>query len=79
MSSAQLAIAWVRAKAAAQNVTIIPLMGARTRKHLVDALSSLDVSLNASEVASLEAALPAGQVAGTRYAEALMAMLDSEK
>ncbi len=79
VSSAQLAIAWVRAKGAAQNVTIIPTIGARTRKQLVDALSSLDVSLDASEIAALEAAVPASRVAGTRYPEAQMAILDSEK
>src|SRR5690349_8249390 len=79
VSPAQLAIAWVRAKGAAQNATIIPTIGARTRKQLVDALSSLEVSLDASAVASLEAAVPASQVAGTRYPEAQMAILDSER
>lgn len=79
VSPVQLAIAWVRAKGAAQNVTILPTMGARTRKQLAEVLSSLDVSLDAAEIASLEAAVPASQVAGTRYAEALMASLDSEK
>ncbi|HJQ27361.1 MAG TPA: aldo/keto reductase [Blastocatellia bacterium] len=79
VTAAQLAIAWVRAKGAAQGVTIIPTIGARTRQHLVDALPSLDVSLDASEVAALETAVPASQVAGTRYAEDHMAMLDSER
>jgi aryl-alcohol dehydrogenase-like predicted oxidoreductase len=79
MSSAQLAIAWVRAKGAAQNTTIIPTIGARTRKQLADALSSLDVFLEASDVAALEAAVPASQVAGTRYPESGMATLDSER
>lgn len=79
VSPAQLAIAWVRAKGAAQNVTIVPTMGARTRKQLEDALSGLDVSLDPSEVAALEAAVPANAVAGTRYPEAGMAMLDSER
>src|SRR5207245_3825580 len=37
VSPAQLAIAWVRAKGATQNVTIIPTIGARTRRQLVDA------------------------------------------
>jgi len=78
-SSAQLAIAWVRAKGAAQNVTIIPTMGARTCKQLEDALSSLDIALDASEIAALEAAVPASHVAGTRYPEDHMAMLDSER
>jgi len=79
VSPAQLAIAWVRAKGATQNVTIIPTIGARTRRQLVDALSSLDVSLDASEIAALEAAVPASRVAGTRYPETQMAILDSEK
>jgi aryl-alcohol dehydrogenase-like predicted oxidoreductase len=79
VTSAQLAIAWVRAKAASQGTTIVPVVGARTRKQLSDALSSLDISLEASEVAALEAAVPADQVAGPRYPEAHLAMLDSEK
>jgi len=79
VSPAQLAIAWVRAKGEAQNVTIIPLMGARTRKQIGEALSSLEVSLDASEVAALEAAVPASQIGGTRYPEALMKTLDSER
>jgi aryl-alcohol dehydrogenase-like predicted oxidoreductase len=72
-------VAWVRAKGAAQNVTIVPTMGARTRAQLTDALSALDVSLDASEVAALEAAVPADQVAGTRYPGPAMATLDSER
>jgi aryl-alcohol dehydrogenase-like predicted oxidoreductase len=76
---AQLAIAWVRAKGVAQNVTIIPTLGARTRAQLADALAGLDVTLSPSEVAALEEAVPATAVAGTRYATPLMAALDSEK
>jgi aryl-alcohol dehydrogenase-like predicted oxidoreductase len=76
---AELAIAWVRAKAVAQNVTLIPTMGARNRTQLADALAGLDLTLTATEVAALEAALPATKVAGTRYAAPLMTTLDSEK
>jgi aryl-alcohol dehydrogenase-like predicted oxidoreductase len=76
---AQLAIAWVRAKAEAQKVTLIPTLGARTRAQLADALAGLDLSLSPDEVASLEAVVPAGEVAGMRYAAPLMAMLDSER
>ena len=79
VSPAQLAIAWVRAKGVAQGVTILPTLGARTRKQLADTLSSLQVSLSEAEVAELEAAVPASQVAGTRYAAAGMATLDSER
>ncbi len=60
-------------------MTIVPTIGARTRKQIGDALASLDLSLDPSDVAALEAAVPASQVAGTRYGEALMAPLDGEK
>ncbi len=76
---AQLAVAWVRAKGAAQGVTIVPTLGARTRAQLTDALAGLDITLGADEVAALEAAVPAAEVAGTRYAAPQMATLDSER
>ncbi|MCE9574523.1 MAG: aldo/keto reductase [Deltaproteobacteria bacterium] len=76
---AALAIAWARAKGAAQGVTIVPTVGSRTRAQLADALAGLDVTLRADEIAALEAAVPAEAVAGTRYAAPLMAALDSER
>ena len=76
---AQLAIAWVRAKAAAQRVTIVPTLGSRTRIQLADALAALDLALSADEIRTLEEAVPADGVAGTRYAAPLMAALDSER
>jgi aryl-alcohol dehydrogenase-like predicted oxidoreductase len=69
---AQIAVAWVLAKGAAQGVTIIPTMGARTRAQLADSLAGLEVALT-------EAAVPASEVAGTRYAAMQMAGLDSER
>ena len=69
----------MRAKGIAQNVTIVPTIGARTRAQLADALAGLDVTLTPTEVAALEAAVPATAVAGTRYVAPQMAMLDSEK
>jgi aryl-alcohol dehydrogenase-like predicted oxidoreductase len=79
VTPAQLAIAWVRAKGSAQGVTVLPTIGARTRQQLADALSGLEVSLSPSDVAALEAAVPASEVAGTRYPAPAMAGLDSEK
>ncbi|WP_437298282.1 aldo/keto reductase [Sorangium sp. So ce426] len=75
----QLAVAWVRAKGAAQGVTVIPTMGARTRKQLDDALAGLEIALAPSDLAELEAAVPAEAIAGTRYPAPMMAMLDSER
>ena len=76
---AHLAIAWVRARAAAQGVTIVPTLGSRTRAQLADALAALDLTLTADDVAQLEATVPAGEVAGTRYGASQMGMLDSER
>jgi len=72
---AQLAIAWVRAKGR----SIVPLLGARTRAQLADAIAAVEIRLTPDEVAALEAAVPASAVAGTRYAEAQMRHLDSER
>ncbi|HVR61023.1 MAG TPA: aldo/keto reductase, partial [Polyangia bacterium] len=76
LTAAQLAIAWVRAKAAGGNVAIIPTIGARKPAQLADALAALDVTLAPEEVATLEAAVPASAVAGDRYATPQMATLD---
>jgi aryl-alcohol dehydrogenase-like predicted oxidoreductase len=79
VTPAQLAIAWVRGKAAAQRATIVPLLGSRTPAQLGDAIAGLDVALSAAELAALEAAVPAADVAGTRYPTPMMATLDSER
>jgi aryl-alcohol dehydrogenase-like predicted oxidoreductase len=71
----RLAIAWVLTK----GPMIVPLVGARTRKQLEESLGALDVSLSAEDVARLEAAVPASAVAGTRYDEHQMRILDSER
>jgi len=74
VSVAQIAIAWV----AAQGDDIIPLIGARRRDRLAEALGALDVTLTSGDLAAIEAAVPKDAVAGTRYAAAQMAHLDSE-
>ncbi|MGH8156776.1 MAG: aldo/keto reductase [Rhodanobacter sp.] len=74
-SVAQLAIAWVLAR----GEDIVPLVGARTRQRLAEALGALDVSLDASDLAAIERVIPPDAAAGDRYAAAQMAMLDSER
>lgn len=71
---AQIAIAWV----AAQGEDIVPLVGARQRTRLQEALGSLGVALSADDLAAIERAVPKGAAAGERYAAAQMAHLDSE-
>lgn len=75
ISTSQLCIAWALAK----GEHVVPLVGARTRAQLSDALGALDVGLTPDEVAQIEAAVPADAAAGSRYAEAQMRMLDSER
>jgi len=72
---AQLAIAWALSK----GEDIVPLVGARRRDRLDEALGALDIHLTADEVAAIEAAVPASAVAGPRYDSHGMAMLDSER
>jgi len=74
-SPSRLAIAWVLAK----GPSIVPLIGARTRQQLEESLGALDVALSPDDVARLEAAVPATAVAGTRYHEDQMRILDSER
>ena len=71
---AQLAIAWV----AAQGEDILPVIGARRRDQLDEALGALALRLSPADLAAIEAAVPKGAAAGERYAPAQMAMLDSE-
>jgi len=74
ITSAQLAIAWVLAKGG----NIIPVIGARTRAQLDESLKALEVVLSSEDFATIENAIPASQVAGTRYGEPQMKQLDSE-
>jgi aryl-alcohol dehydrogenase-like predicted oxidoreductase len=74
-SPAQLAIAWV----AAQGNDIVPLVGARRRDRLTEALGALEVKLQPSHLAELAKAFPPGVAAGERYPEAQLAHMDSER
>lgn len=71
----QLAIAWVLAK----SETIVPVIGARTRAQLAESLGALRVELSPEDLSRIEHAIPASAVAGTRYDEHQMKMLDSER
>ena len=69
---AQLALAWVLA----QGDDIIPIPGTRRIRNLDENLGALDVKLSVNELAVIEQAFPASAVAGTRYPEKFMALLD---
>jgi aryl-alcohol dehydrogenase-like predicted oxidoreductase len=73
-SVAQIAIAWVLSR----GEDIVPLIGARRRDRLQEALGALELELSADDLSQIEQAVPAGAAAGERYPEAQMAQLDSE-
>ncbi|WP_309088347.1 aldo/keto reductase [Phenylobacterium sp.] len=75
VTPAQAAIAW----AASRGDDIVPLVGARRRERLAEALGALEAKLSPEALASIEAAVPKGAASGERYPTQQMAMLDSER
>ena len=75
VSAATLAIAWALAK----GDFILPVIGARKRSQLRDALAAVQLTLSAADLQRLEAAVPEEAVKGTRYHEPQMKNLDSER
>jgi len=73
-TTAQLAIAWVLSRGR----DIVPLLGTKRRDRLQEALGGVELSLSEADLAAIEAAVPADQVAGDRYDAPQMASLDSE-
>jgi len=75
VSVAQLAIAWVLSR----GDNIVPLVGARRREQLQEALDSLQARLDAADFSRIEHAVPHDAAAGERYNAHQMAHLDSER
>jgi aryl-alcohol dehydrogenase-like predicted oxidoreductase len=64
----QLALAWVLHK----GDDIIPIPGTKRIKYLEQNAGAANITLTPQEIAELDAALPPGAAAGTRYPEAAM-------
>jgi aryl-alcohol dehydrogenase-like predicted oxidoreductase len=75
LTVAQLAIAWV----ASRGDDVFPLIGARRRDQLAEGLGAVDLQLTPDQLRQIEGAVPPGAAAGTRYPDAQMAVLDSER
>jgi aryl-alcohol dehydrogenase-like predicted oxidoreductase len=65
VTTAQLALAWVLH----QGDFIVPIPGVRKVKHLEDNVGAVDVAFNPKELAAITAAVPKEAVAGKRYTE----------
>jgi aryl-alcohol dehydrogenase-like predicted oxidoreductase len=74
-SVAQVAIAWVLHR----GEDVVPVIGARRRDRLEEALGALELTLDDDALARIETAIPAGAAAGDRYPAAQMSHLDSER
>ena len=67
-TAAQLALAWVLA----QGEDIVPIPGAKRRERLEENAAAADIQLTAEDLSEIDALLPRGIAAGTRYPEAGM-------
>lgn len=65
VTAAQLALAWVLH----QGDFIVPIPGVRKVKHLEENVGAVDVTLTAKELAAIAAAVPEEAVAGKRYTD----------
>jgi len=74
-TAAQLAIAWVISR----GEDIVPLIGARTRERLKEALGSLTIKLSPEILNRIEETFPPEIAKGDRYSSDQMVHLDSEK
>jgi aryl-alcohol dehydrogenase-like predicted oxidoreductase len=61
---AQLSLAWLLA----QGEDVIPIPGTKRLRYLEENAAAADVTLTSAQLAALDAAVPAGAVAGDRYA-----------
>jgi aryl-alcohol dehydrogenase-like predicted oxidoreductase len=64
---AQLAIAWPMAQGARLGAFIVPIPGAKSRKHLEENVRAADIVLTAEDLAEIDRVAPPGAAAGTRY------------
>ena len=68
----QLALAWVLA----QGHDIVPIPGTKRRKYLEENVAALDVKLTREDLARIDQVFPPDSVAGDRYPEHVMALID---
>ncbi|MDE3072233.1 MAG: aldo/keto reductase, partial [Pseudomonadota bacterium] len=71
-SPAQLALAWVLA----QGPDVLAIPGTGKRSRLDENLGALDLRLSAAELAAIDAVFPPDAAVGTRYAAAMMHMVN---
>jgi len=69
---AQLALAWLLHR----GDDVVPIPGTKRRKYLEENAAAADLALTPAEIAEIDAALAPGKIAGPRYNERNMALVD---
>jgi aryl-alcohol dehydrogenase-like predicted oxidoreductase len=64
---AQLAIAWSMAQGSQAGAFIVPIPGAKSRKHLEENARAADIVLTTADLAEIDRIVPRGAASGTRY------------
>jgi len=64
---AQLSIAWPMAQGKRAGISIVPIPGAKSRKHLEENVRAADIVLTAEDLAEIDRIVPPGAASGTRY------------
>ena len=72
VSLSALALAWLLHRGR----DVIPIPSSKSRDHLVDNLSALDITLSTEDLLRIDVICPAGAAAGTRYPETQMSRLN---
>jgi aryl-alcohol dehydrogenase-like predicted oxidoreductase len=68
----QVALAWLLAKGG----DIVPIPGTKRRKYLEENIAAAEISLNPGQMAALDDAMAPGKIAGPRYNDKVMTMVD---
>ncbi|QKV92889.1 aldo/keto reductase [Streptomyces sp. NA02950] len=72
VTAGQLALAWVQYR----GDDVVPIPGTRRETYLKENLGALEVELTAEDLAAIDAAAPAGEIAGNRYDPTALAFVD---
>jgi aryl-alcohol dehydrogenase-like predicted oxidoreductase len=72
VTAGQVALAWLLHKGS----DIVPIPGTKRRRYLEENVGAADVALSAAEMSALDAALSPQNIAGPRYGERQMSMVD---
>lgn len=74
-TAGQLALAWLHM----QGKDIFPIPGTKRRKYLEENVAAFDVKLNQNDLRRMDEVAPRGAVAGERYNEAMMKLMETWK